>query len=150
MTISYGETTASVSGGYDQLSAAKRKDQLNQFVQWLNQVGKFEQYSEQDIGQHFAPSFKYYTNGKLAAVDSKSLYSRYLLAKQKYKMAYIHFPVKDIVMDGSQVAATYEVTFVDKQGKERHTNNLIILKFNSAGRVEEFSQSFDAGDPISS
>ena len=71
-----------------------------------------------------------------------------MMAKNLYKSAYIHFPIKDILVDGNKAAARYDVTFIDKNGTNINTQNSIIITFNKGKRVIVFSQSFDAGAPL--
>jgi hypothetical protein len=109
---------------YDQSLADKRKTQTTEFIKWMNEVSRLEKLSENDIAQHFSPGFKYYINGKLVKQIPK-----------------IQFPVRDIVMDGNKVAASYVVSGVDKNGVAKRSDKLILITFDDSGKVAEFFQS---------
>lgn len=126
------------------------REHASQFIQWLNSIGSFEKMSQKDISVHFAHQFKYYINGKLNATNARSLYQRFLSAKNHYKAAYIHFPIKVILVDGNKAAARYLVTFVHTNGIHKNTFNTVIIIFNEMGKVTEFYQSFDNGAPLPS
>lgn len=140
-----GQATQELSGD----NAPVTREHVAKLLQWLNAVGRFEKISQQDIAMHFATKFKYYINGKLEATNNNNLHQRYMVAKNYYKSAYIHFPIKDIIVDGNKAAARYLVTFIDKNGVHKDTGNTVIITFNKVGKVIEFSQAFDTGAPLS-
>ncbi|MBA3662294.1 MAG: hypothetical protein H0W64_11220 [Gammaproteobacteria bacterium] len=121
---------------------------VSEFIQWQNTVGRFEKMAPQDISAHFANQFEYYTNGKLGATNAASLHQRYKIAQNYYKSAYIHFPVRDIHIEGKKAAAKYRVTFIDKNNMHQDTINTVVIIFNKNGKVVKFSQSFDRGAPL--
>jgi len=101
------------------------KTQAYQFIKWLDEVKQMDQLSSNDISHFFAPTFKYYVNGKLVAVDAKSL--------SLHKFAKVHLPLRDVVIDGNKVAASY--------GKEKNNSHIILITFDESGKIAELSQS---------
>ena len=124
------------------------RNQVYQFIHWLNAVGSYEKISERDIADYFAPSFKYIVNGKIGAINATQLHKRYVLSQQQYQLAYIQFPLTDILIDCNKAALQYTVTYVDKRGVHRTSHNTAIVKYNDHGKIDVFSQSYDIGTPL--
>ncbi|MGQ3890302.1 hypothetical protein ACQUW5_14965 [Legionella sp. CNM-1927-20] len=84
-----------------------------QFIDWLDTIGRcgFQQGIE-NISNYFSEQFSYYSNDELVVDSAASLQQRFLMAANIFSFAFIHFPIKKIVIQGNQVNAQYDATFI--------------------------------------